>query len=193
MGKIGFIWGVGGVMLLLADALYRLTLISIDAFSHPLTGLHWSFLLGWVMVMVVVEGHRGFHLSFSPRVVARALYLLENPRWRDVVLAPFFCIGLYRTSRRRLIAGWGMTAGIVSLVLIVRTLAQPWRGLVDLGVVVALSYGFVSTVFWLAHGLAGKELPFSPELGEPMGEQEGEGEALGLSPAPTSRAKATGC
>lgn len=195
MGKIGFIWGVGGVMLLLVDALVRLTLISMDAFSHPLTGLQWSFLVGWTMVMLLVEGHRGFHLSFSPRVVARALYLLKNPRWRDVVLAPFFCIGLYRTTRRRLIASWGMTAGIVSLVLIVRTLAQPWRGLVDLGVVVALGYGLVSTAFWLAHGLAGRAMPFAPELGEPIAQPIGdsEDEALGLSRAPISRVKATGC
>ena len=184
MGKIGFVWGVGGVMLLLVDALYRLTVISVDAFSHEFTALHWSFLLGWTMLMVLVEGHRGFHLSFSPRVVARALYILKNPRWRDVVLAPFFCIGLYGTTRRRLIASWGMTGGIVSLILIVRTLAQPWRGLVDLGVVAALGYGFVSTAFWLAHGLAGRPMPLAPELGEPIGDSEGE--APGLSRAPTA-------
>jgi len=123
------------------------------------------------------------------------MYLLKNPRWRDVVLAPFFCIGLYRTTRRRLIAGWGMTAGIVSLVLIVRTLAQPWRGLVDLGVVVALGYGLVSTVFWLVHGLKGRAMPFAPELGEriaqPIGDSEVE--AAGSSRTATSRVKATGC
>jgi len=180
MGKLGFVWGVGGVVLLLVDALYRLTLIGLDAFSRGLTGLHWTFLVGWVVLMVVVEGHRGFHRSFSPRVVARALHLLDNPRRLDVALAPFFCMGLYRTTRRRLIAGWGMTAGIVSLILIVRTLAQPWRGLVDLGVVAALSYGLVSTFFWLAHGLRGGVMPFTPELGEPTPEDE----AAELSGAP---------
>ncbi len=184
LDKIGLIWGVGGVLLLLADALYRLIPISVDAFSHPFTRLHWYFLLGWTVLMLIVEGHRGFHRSFSPRVVARAIYLMKNPRWFDVVLAPFFCIGLYRTTRRRLIASWGMTAGIVSLILIVRTLAQPWRGLVDLGVVAALSYGLVSTAFWLVHGLKGRAMPFSPELGEPIG--EGRAETPGLSRAPTS-------
>ena len=170
IGKIGFVWGVGGVLLLLADALVRLIRISGAAFSHPLDGRQWSFVVGWTLVMVAVEGHRGFHLSFSPRVVARALWLLEKPRPLDVFLAPFFCIGLYRTTRRRLIAGWGMTAGIISLILMVRSLAQPWRGLVDFGVVVALSYGLVSTVLWLNRGLAGKALPFGPELGEPTAE-----------------------
>lgn len=167
IGRVGFVWGVGGVLLLLADALIRLVRISGEAFSYPLDAVQWSFVVGWTFVMVFVEGQRGFHQSFSPRVVARAFSLLERPRLRDVVLAPFFCMGLYRTTRRRLIAGWGMAAGIVSLILIVRTLAQPWRGLVDFGVVVALSYGFGSTVVWLRRALAGEPLPFGPELGTP--------------------------
>lgn len=184
MGKIGFIWGVGGVVLLLVDALVRLTPIAVEAFSQPLKRSHWYFLLSWTVGMVLVEGYRGFHTSFSPRVVARALYLLENPRWRDTLLAPFFCMSLYRTTRRRLVASWGMTAGIVSLILIVRSLSQPWRGLVDLGVVAALILGFVSTMLWLVHGLRGGRMPFSPELGEPG--DESEREARGLSQAPTS-------
>lgn len=182
MGKIAFAWGVGGVILLIVDALYRLTLITLDAFSHELTGLHWYFLIGWTLLMLLVEGHRGFYLSFCPRVVARAMYLLENPRRRDVALAPFFCMSLYRTTRRRLIAAWGMTAGIVSLILIVRTLAQPWRGLVDLGVVAALGYGLVSTLLWLRHGLAGRALPFAPELGEPVPEDDAEASRLSRAP-----------
>ncbi|MCP4202314.1 MAG: hypothetical protein GY769_10305 [bacterium] len=184
LGKIGFVWGVGGVLLLLVDALFRLTPIAVQAFSGQLSRLHWIVLLGWTALMLVVEGYRGFHTSFSPRVVARALYLLDDPRWRDVLLAPFFCMSLYRTTRRRLVASWGMTAGIVSLILIVRSLSQPWRGLVDLGVVAALSVGFVSTVLWLVHGLKGRTMPFSPELGEPM--DESERETRGLSQAPTS-------
>ncbi len=182
--KIGFIWGIGGVMLLLVDALFRLTPIAVQAFSHSFTGLHWFFLLSWTVLMVFVEGYRGFHTSFSPRVVVRALHLLENPRWRDVLFAPFFCMSLYRTTRRRLVASWGMTAGIVSLILIVRSLSQPWRGLVDLGVVAALFVGAVSTVVWLVHGLKGGTMPFSPELGDPMDESERETRAL--SQAPTS-------
>jgi hypothetical protein len=166
IGRVGLVWGVGGVALLLVDALVRLAPIASEALAQPLSGLHWFFLIGWTSFMLFVEGYRGFHSSFSPRVVARALHLRERPRPLDVALAPFFCMGLYRTTRRRLIAGWGMAAGIVSLILLVRTLAQPWRGLVDLGVLVALGFGLISTLFWLVRGLAGKPLPFSPELGE---------------------------
>lgn len=181
IGVVGLVWGVGGVVLLLVDALIRLTPIARQALSQPLSGLHWLFLIGWILFMLFVEGHRGFHLSFSPRVVARGLHLLRHPGRLDVALAPFFCMGLYRTTRRRLIAGWGMAAGIVSLILLVRTLAQPWRGLVDLGVLIALGYGLASTVFWLVHGLAGKPMPFSPELGGPSADaiEERDDRALG--------------
>ncbi len=183
-GRIGYVWGIGGVALVLVDALLRLTPIAVDAFSQPLSWVQWSFLLGWLGFMGFVEGYRGFHLSFSPRVLVRARYLRQNPRWLDVALAPLFCSSLFRTTRRRLIASWGMVAGIVSVVLLVRTLAQPWRGLVDLGVVAGLSAGLASMAVWLVRERLGHTIPFSPELGELDGERE-KSEARGLSQAPT--------
>ena len=165
-GRIAYVWGIGGVALAVVDALIRLTPIAIDAFRQPLGVAHWTFLAVWMVFMVIVEGVRGFHGSFSPRVVARAEHLLEHARPVDVVLAPFFCSGLYGTTRRRLIAGWGMITGIVSVVVAVRLLAQPWRGLIDAGVVAGLSVGLLSVAIWFVRARRGGDLPFGPELSE---------------------------
>lgn len=184
-GKIAYVWGIGGIALAVIDALIRLAPIAVDAFRQPLGATHWVFLAVWMVFMVIVEGVRGFHRSFSPRVVARAEHLLEHARPVDVVLAPFFCSSLYGTTRRRLIAGWGMVAGIVSVIVAVRLLAQPWRGLIDAGVVAGLSVGLLSIAVWFVRARRGYDLPFGPELSD---RRRGDMAAAGvdLSRAPTS-------
>jgi uncharacterized membrane protein HdeD (DUF308 family) len=61
-----------------------------------------------------------------------------------VALAPLFCMGFFHGSRARLARSWLLTLGIVALVLGIRAMPQPWRGLIDAGVVVGLSWGSVS-------------------------------------------------
>ena len=100
---------------------------------------HWVGLVLIVLGMAWVEGYRGFHVSFAPRVVARALWVARSGQWLPILLAPLVCMGLCYATRRRLVLSWGLTAMIVGFVVMVRWLAHPWRGFVDAGVVVGLT------------------------------------------------------
>lgn len=113
-----------------------------------LTAWHWGFAVGWTIFMAYSEGYRGFQLRFSPTVVARAWHLAEGGRPHQLLLAPAFCMGFFHASRRRLLTSWILTAAIISLIIGIRFLAQPWRGLIDLGVVVGLLWGSISIVIF---------------------------------------------
>ena len=158
------LWGIAGVLGLLVQALYRLTPYAIEAITHPLTTLELAVLVGWVAFNGYSEGWRGFHRMFSPRVVARAQALDADPRPWLVVLAPIYCMGLVHATRRRLVVSWVLTLGIVAIVIAVRLLDQPWRGIVDAGVVAGLAIGFVSIVYFLVLALLGRAMPVDPDL-----------------------------
>ena len=49
--------------------------------------------------------------------------------------------------RRGLIVAWALVIGIVALVLLVRLAPQPWRGIIDAGVVLGLGIGSLSILF----------------------------------------------
>ncbi len=148
-------WAVGGVVLLLLKAIVGLTPLALQALAMPLTGGHWVALALWVAFMVYTEAWRGFHKQFSPRVVARALHLADHPRPLHVALAPMFAMGMIHATRKRLIVAWGLVFGIVTLVVLLRFVPQPWRGIVDTGVVLGLLLGALSIGWHLARALGG--------------------------------------
>ena len=139
-------WGIGGTCLLLIDALWRLMPFVIEIFRHPLTPFQWLLMGIWVSVMAYAEGYRGFQLRFSPRVVARSSWLSETDYTGLKLLAPLVAMGMITATRRRLVASWLLVTGIVILVLLIRQLEQPWRGVVDAGVVVGLGWGLLATI-----------------------------------------------
>ncbi len=165
-GAAGAFWGIAGVVALLASAVYRLGALAIEAFSHPFLWYHWASLVLVVAFMAYSEGLMGFQRRFSPRVAARARYLRAHPRLHLVVLAPLFCMGFFHATRRRRITSFALTAGIVALVLSVRLLPQPWRGIVDTGVVVGLAWGLVSLIAFSARALGAADYAPSPEVPE---------------------------
>ena len=112
------------------------------------------------------EGYRGFQQSFSPRIVARARYLIAHPRPAHVLLAPLFCMGYFRTTRRRMISVYALTVFIVLLIIAVRWLPQPWRGIVDAGVVVGLTWGLISMGAFTLKALTANDYPYAPEVPE---------------------------
>lgn len=143
------LWGIGGVLALIARALMTLTPIAWQAVtSGALTPLQWVLLVLWVGTNAYAEGYRGFHTKFSPRVVDRALYLARHPSFFSVLVAPLFCMGLFRSHRRTMISSWILLLTITALVITIRAVPQPWRGLIDAGVVVGLALGSLS-VAWL--------------------------------------------
>ena len=162
-------WGVVGVLVLLAQALLRLTPLALEAIGSGLNPVQWIVLGAWVVINAHAEGYRGFHRRFSPRVVARARYLAAHPRPLRVALAPLFCMSLFGASGRGMMVARGILVGVVGLVILVRQLDQPWRGIVDAGVVVGLGLGALSIVYFVLLALRGRPMPVGPDL--PAGEE----------------------
>jgi len=145
----GFAWGIGGIVLLLSFAIYRLAPMAMALENQPLGLLHWAALVFSVAYMAYAGGYNGFLRGFAPRVLVRASYLGQHPRLFHLILAPFFCMGYFYATRRRKLLSSGLSGMIVSFVLIARMLPQPWRGIVDAGVVTGLFIGIVSILYFV--------------------------------------------
>ena len=169
LGVFGALWGAVGVIALLVRAVVGLTPIALAPLrAGQLGGFELAVLVAWCAFMAYTEGYRGFQLRFSPFVAARVLEIRDRPSALRVALAPAFCMGLFDATRRRLIVSWALLLGVTALVVVVRLLDQPWRGIVDAGVVVGLSWGTLSLVVSVVRALAtgrpaaDAELPASP-------------------------------
>jgi hypothetical protein len=143
---LGAAWGLLGIVLVVGDAIVRVWPYTRDALRHGLTATQWVVLVAWVAVMVLAEGYRGFQKRFAPRVVRRNRELAERGRGIDLLLAPLYCIGYFHAERRQIISSAALTVGIVALILVVRTFAQPWRGVIDAGVLAGLAYGLLAVL-----------------------------------------------
>lgn len=164
IGKLAAAWGVLGIVALLTQALVRLTPRAIEALQMDLGAVHWIVLAVWVVFMAHAEGYKGFHRKFSPRVVARAQTLVRSTSVLHRVLAPAYCMSLMHASRRGLVVAWCVVLGITALVAIVSQMSQPWRGIVDAGVVVGLGIGQASIVFYAVRAMGGTSPPIAPDL-----------------------------
>jgi len=134
---------------MLMFAIYRLTPMALELAEMTLTRLQWGALAVSILYMAYAEGYRGFHKSFSPRVVARANYLRLNSQPLAAVFAPLFCMGFIYATKNRMLTSVALTTMIICFVIIVRVLPQPWRGIVDAGVVTGLVLGIFSILYYL--------------------------------------------
>lgn len=123
--------------------------MALELENSSMSQVHWLALAFSVVYMAYAEGYKGFHLGFAPRVVVRARYLADNPRPLHVLLAPLFCMGYIYATRKRQILSFALTTMIICFVLIARSMPQPWRGIVDAGVVVGLGLGVLSIAYFL--------------------------------------------
>ncbi len=159
-----FAWATGGTVLFLLQALYKLSPMAAGALEHGLGPIHIAFLPFWVAFMAYTEGYRGFHKRFSPRVAVRADWLARHPKPLLVLFAPLMAMGLIHATRRRMAGSWILLVGIILIVITVRQLPQPWRGVVDLGVLVGLTVGTASTTWFAIRTLAGRPPAIRAEL-----------------------------
>ena len=158
-------WGVGGIILMLTNAIWRISDIALQPIlAGTMNSIHWIALIGWVVFMAYSEGYRGFQKAFSPRVVARAIYIGNHPTLLRVILAPIICMGLMFATKKRLIVSWILLIGIVFLIVIIQYLNQPWRGIVDMGVLVGLGWGTLSLVWFLYKALIGAPPQIDPDV-----------------------------
>ncbi len=159
------LWGVTGVMAIVLFPIVRLSRYVFDALAAGLDTMQWFVLLANVALMAWLEGYRGFQLKFAPRVAARALYLSRTSAPLVTRLAaPLYCIGYFDASRRTKTVAWAGTVAIVILVLAIHRLGQPWRGIIDAGVVVGLSWGLVSMIVMALVTFRSGEYVVSPEV-----------------------------
>ncbi|OGW40578.1 MAG: hypothetical protein A2010_01645 [Nitrospirae bacterium GWD2_57_9] len=165
-GMIAAGWGVAGVALLLGSAIYRLTPLAVEALTSELLWYHWLVLLVVLLFMAYVEGYQAFQQGFSPRVAARARYLIAHRNLLHALFAPLFCMAYFHAPRRRRITAISVTAGIVVLVMLVRYVPQPWRGIVDAGVIVGLAWGLISLLILTVQAFVSDRFDYSPEVPE---------------------------
>lgn len=170
LGELAILtWAVGGVLALLIQAIVRLLPRAIEPIRDGSLDLVGGIAyLAAIVLLAYSEGYRGFQQRFSPRVVQRALHLAEHPRSGLVILAPLHAMALIHATPRRLRASWLLLLGIVGLIVLVSKLAQPWRGAVDAGVVVGLSWGAIATLLLLIRALRGSPPDVDPDLPKPI-------------------------
>ncbi len=161
---LGTSWAVIGVSALLLRAIISLSAHAINAIKGGLTPWQWGILLAFAVFMLVAEGYRGFQKKFSPRTAARVKYLGDHPSPLRVLLAPLFAMGFFHANRKTQLTAYILTSGIICMVLIVTFLCpDPWRGIIDFGVVLGLLWGLVSFWIFTIKALTDKNYPHSPQ------------------------------
>ena len=161
-------WGVGGVLLLVGYAIVRLLPFAAGMFTHTLSWWQWLIFAAWGFYMAYSEGYIAFYKLFCPRAVARAWYLgsLATVTPTRRILAPLFCMGYFGAPRRRMITAYALTAGIITLIIGIHFVPQPWRGIIDGGVILGLASGFIAQVAWIYRALRTPDAlsPINPEV-----------------------------
>ena len=178
---LGVVWGIGGVAAVLVYAALSLGRYAQDAIVAGLDPAEWLVLVVNAVLMAWAEGYRGFHQRFSPRVAARALNLYLQPTLLRLLLAPLFCAGYFGATGRLRRSVWIGTGGILLAVLVFNQLPQPWRGILDAGVLVGMVWGTVTllvmgwTTFRGHREIVPAEVPVQAPTPEPVGMSRGAG------------------
>ena len=81
--------------------------------------------------MAYTEGHKAFHLKFSPFIVRRALDLKEKFSILRFIFAGPYCMGLFGATKKRMTVSWAISLGVTGLVFLVKKLPYPWRSIID--------------------------------------------------------------
>ncbi len=165
-GTLAAGWAVAGFSLLLISAIFRLGEIAWNIKNYELSVFQCVLLLASILFMAYSEGYKGFQLKFSPRFAARCLHLKNNPVLIHSILAPLFCMGFFHTTKRRKIATSILALAIIGFIFLAHQLKQPWRGILDAGVVVGLGWGILSLFYFLKQAFTAPEFNYSPELPE---------------------------
>jgi len=164
-----YLWAVLGVAALLTQAVVRLSEVSWEALqSGEMTSFEYGICAAWVALNAYLEGYRGFQKKFVPRVLARAHHLALHPAWLPALLAPLYAMAFFHATRRAKIAAWAITILVALAIILVRSLPQPWRGIVDAGVVVGLTWGLVALAIGAIYRLSGSAPAADPELADPQ-------------------------
>lgn len=164
LGAVAAVWGAAGLAGLLLFAVLRLCAVVVAGWAVTWHWHHWLLAVANALFMAWSEGHRGFGQGFSPRCAARVMWLRRNPTALKAILAPLFVMGYFGAPRRRVIGTWALTVAIVLAIVVVHALPQPWRAVLDIGVVIGLCWGLATFGAQLWRAGRGPEYPVSPEV-----------------------------
>lgn len=157
------LWGVIGITASLGKAIIGMTPKVITGLAMELTLIQWGFLIGYTFFMLYFEGYKGFQKKYSPRTAARVKYLYDQPNLLRGILAPLFCMGYFHANRKTKLKAYILTGGIFLLVKLVSYCPQPWLGIVDLGVMLGLSWGLIAFLIFSVQAMFGKNFDHSPQ------------------------------
>jgi len=165
------LWSVCGVAAYLGYGVKKVVPVVLGG-CVGMSPRQWALLAATLLFFGYVEGYRGFQKGFAPRVVSRAWVVSQGsvdgrpapPVWHKLV-APIFCIGYIHGSRKRVIASWTVTTAVFLVVVGVKRLANPYRAIIDAGVIVGLAWGVVSVLAIFLRSIAkGRPPRFDPDL-----------------------------
>lgn len=148
---LGAGWGIGGVIGILCFAMIRLSTFATEALAHPLSTFQWVILCTWCLFMIISEGYDGFYKRIAPRVVSRAAALQREGTPLQLILAPLYCLHYFASEKKRVATAYTAIILIIVAVIIVHQLPQPWRGIVDCGVILGLLAGCIAITVRFFH------------------------------------------
>ena len=146
LGVVGLVWSVGGVSVLLLGGVFSVLPHALEIEPAQRSPAEWAALVAFGLFMLVGKGYFGFHRSFSPRTAGRAWELSRDRRPLVIALGPLYAMCLVMAPRPRMLRSWALVLAIAAIVPLVGAQPQPWRGIVDIGVVLGLGVGLAS--FW---------------------------------------------
>ena len=164
---MGVIWGFLGFIFLLIFALIRLSDIAIDSFKYDYNFYHWVAVIINSLFMAYSEGYKGFQKSFSPRLAARLKYLYQKGNPIELILAPLFCMSFFNAPKKRIFISLSLTILIISFVIFFHQLPQPWRGILDIGVLIGLTWGLVVSCYFFIQAFKSNDFLIDPEIKYP--------------------------
>lgn len=151
-------FGLFVVAFTLAEASVRLGARALTTVHAGLSLQEYALLLLSIAAFGYGEGYRALHRRFVPHVIERAIALAKSDLGglRGLALSPLYVLCMVHAERRVLAKAWLSVALIVCAVLVVKALPEPYRGIIDAGVAVALGIGLGSLILGYVAAVRGK-------------------------------------
>lgn len=143
-GDAAAVWGITGFILILLRGAWRLAPRAFDLFDLQLDTMHWVAVAASVGAFGIGEGYVAIQKHYIPRLLDRADRLRRTPSLLFGLLAPLYCMGLIGWDVRTTLRGWGMVATIILMIIGMNYVAEPWKQIILVGVVLALVWAAVA-------------------------------------------------
>jgi hypothetical protein len=147
------VWALVGVGLVFVIAIVRLAGRGILTVRAGLTPTEWATLVVLTALFVFTEGVRALQKRWGPHMIRRTARLAAEPHRWVRLLAPLYALSLIRAPAPELARAWIGLFAIIGAVLLVRALPDPWRGIIDLAVSAALTWGTLAITVETARAL----------------------------------------